>query len=109
MDNMFARSCRGRSCAQKMMFLVLTGSTVFPIDGAEHGLKWRFVSIFKRRFLLFGVVEEKERYSRIRLGKLQCKSDFRFGLSCIVLPVKIIEDINFNTSTFLFDVVEPNG
>jgi hypothetical protein len=91
------------------MFRVLTGSTVFPIGGAEHGLKWQFLSIFKRRFLLFGVVEQKERYRWIRLGKLQCKSDFRFVLSCIVLPVKIIEDINFNTSTFLFDVLETYG
>jgi hypothetical protein len=45
----------------------------------------------------------------MRLEKLQCKSSFRFVLSCIVLPVKIIEYINFNTSTFLFDVVETNG
>jgi hypothetical protein len=91
-----------------MICLKLTGSTVFYIGSAEHGLKWRFLLIFKRRFPLFGGVEQKERYSWIGLGKLQCKSDFRFSLSCIVHPEKIIEDINFNTSTFLFDVVETN-
>jgi hypothetical protein len=32
----------------------------------------------------------------MHLEKLQCKHSFCFGLSCIVLPVLIIADINFN-------------
>jgi hypothetical protein len=66
------------------------------------------LSIFKRGFPLFGVVEQKERQIWIRLGKLQCKSDFRFGLSYIVLPVEVMQGSNFNTSIFLFDVAEAN-
>jgi hypothetical protein len=65
-------------------------------------------SIFKRLFPLFGVVEHKERQRKIRLGKLQCQSDFRCELYCTVLPVEVIQDINFNTSISFFDVVDNN-
>jgi hypothetical protein len=44
-----------------MIVLVLTGSAVLYIGGAEHGLKWRFLLILKRRFPLFGILEQKEK------------------------------------------------
>jgi hypothetical protein len=92
-----------------MIYLELTGSTVFPLGGAEHGLKWRFLSMFKRRFPLFGGLEQKERYRWIRLGKLQCKSDFRFGLSCwfcFYLNIKtklyaVLRQFSFNKTLYM--------